>query len=178
MSTGDGHIVLQQLLSDGEIRLVIEGSGIIGDPRYTAWLISHMRNKPTARIACEAFSLVTGIDVTLSRLEVEPPQDFRPGPSDNPNDNDVTPDPDSGLPWPDVNKIEDWWQANQHRFQKGTRYFMGQPVTKEHCIHVLKTGYQRQRILAAQYLCLLEPGTPLFNTSAPAWRQQRLLAAM
>jgi hypothetical protein len=55
---------------------------------------------------------------------------------------------------------------------------MGQPVTKEHCIQVLKTGYQRQRILAAQYLCLLEPGTPLFNTAAPAWRQQRLLAAM
>ena len=64
------------------------------------------------------------------------------------------------------------------RFQKGTRYFMGQPVTKEHSINVLKTGYQRQRILAAHYLCLLEPGTPLFNTSAPAWRQQRLLAGM
>jgi hypothetical protein len=60
----------------------------------------------------------------------------------------------------------------------GWGYFMGQPVTKEHCIQVLKTGYQRQRILAAQYLCLLEPGTPLFNTAAPAWRQQRLLAAM
>jgi len=37
---------------------------------------------------------------------------------------------------------------------------------------------QRQRVLAAHYLCLLEPGTPLFNTSAPAWRQQRLLAKM
>jgi hypothetical protein len=35
-----------------------------------------------------------------------------------------------------------------------------------------------QRILAAHYLCLLEPGTPLFNTSAPALRQQRLLAKM
>jgi hypothetical protein len=46
------------------------------------------------------------------------------------------------------------------------------------CIDVLKNGYQRQRILAAHYLCLLDPGTPLFNTSAPAWRQQRLLARM
>jgi hypothetical protein len=55
---------------------------------------------------------------------------------------------------------------------------MGKPVTREHCIDVLKNGYQRQRILAAHYLCLLDPGTPLFNTSAPAWRQQRLLAAM
>jgi hypothetical protein len=42
----------------------------------------------------------------------------------------------------------------------------------------LKTGFQRQRIAAAEYLTLLAPGTPLFNTAAPAWRQQRLLAKM
>jgi hypothetical protein len=82
------------------------------------------------------------------------------------------------LPWPDIAKVERWWAANASRFQKGTRYFMGAPVTREHCIEVLKNGYQRQRILAAHYLCLLEPGTPLFNTSAPAWRQQRWLAKM
>ena len=29
-------------------------------------------------------------------------------------------------------------------------------------------GYQRRRIAAVEYLCLLNPGTPLFNTSAPA----------
>ena len=54
----------------------------------------------------------------------------------------------------------------------------GRARTRAHCIDVLKNGYQRQRILAAHYLCLLDPGTPLFNTSAPAWRQQRLLAKM
>jgi hypothetical protein len=58
------------------------------------------------------------------------------------------------------------------------RYFMGVPPSREHCIEVLKTGGQRQRLVAAQYLCLLEPGRPAFNTSAPAWRQQRLLARM
>jgi intergrase/recombinase len=55
---------------------------------------------------------------------------------------------------------------------------MGAPVTRERCVEVLKTGHQRQRILAAHYLSLLEPGTPLFNTSAPALRQQRRLAKM
>jgi hypothetical protein len=55
---------------------------------------------------------------------------------------------------------------------------MGAPITRDLCIAVLEHGYQRQRILAAHYLCLLEPGTPLFNTGAPAWRQQRLLAQM
>jgi hypothetical protein len=57
----------------------------------------------------------------------------------------------------------------------GRRYFMGALVTREHCIDVLKHGRQRQRSLAAHYLCLLEAGTPLFNTAAPAWRQERWL---
>jgi len=69
--------------------------------------------------------------------------------------------------------IEKWWAANGGRFQPGTRYFIGAPVTREHCIGVLKNGYQRQRILAAHYLCLLEPGTPLFNTSAPPGGSKR-----
>jgi uncharacterized protein (TIGR02270 family) len=86
--------------------------------------------------------------------------------------------PDDGLPWPDPERIGCWWDANQARFQPGRRYFMGVPVTREHCIDVLRNGYQRQRILAAHYLCLLNPGTPLFNTSAPAWRQLRLLAEL
>jgi hypothetical protein len=51
-------------------------------------------------------------------------------------------------------------------------------VTRAHCSDILKNGYQRQRSLAAHHLCLLEPGTPLFNTSAPAWRQQRELARL
>ena len=33
-------------------------------------------------------------------------------------------------------------------------------------LDVLRSGYQRQRILAAHYLCLLQPGTPLFRTPA------------
>ena len=100
------------------------------------------------------------------------------GPTDNPDDENVEMDPDDGLPWPDPEKIQKWWAANGQRFQPGVRYFMGEPPTREHCIDVLKNGYQRQRIAAAEYLCLLNPGTPLFNTAAPAWRQQRLLAKM
>ena len=58
------------------------------------------------------------------------------------------------------------------------RYLMGEPPFTAHCLDVLKNGFQRQRMAAAIYLCLLKPGTPLFNTAAPAWRQQRLLATM
>jgi uncharacterized protein (TIGR02270 family) len=160
------------------LRWIIEGSGIAGDPTYIPWLIRHMRQEKTSRLAGDAFGLITGVDFAEGELAGKRPDNFEAGPNDNPDDLNVDMDPDDGLLWPHVEKVEKWWAANGSRFQAGARYFIGKPVTREHCIDVLKTGYQRQRILAAHYLCLLDPGTPLFNTSAPAWRQQKLLAAM
>lgn len=45
-----------------------------------------------------------------------------------------------------------WLIQGSARFQRGQRYFMGAPVTREHCIDVLKNGYQRERILAALFV--------------------------
>jgi uncharacterized protein (TIGR02270 family) len=179
MSLSASHGLLQQLGGDQQQRRwLIQGSGIAGDPKYVPWLLGHMANEETARLAGEAFSLITGVDLGESKLDGERPENFESGPNGDPDDPNVDMDQDEGLPWPDPKTIEIWWAANGNRFQSGSRYFIGAPVTREHCIDVLKNGYQRQRILAAHYLCLLEPGTPLFNTSAPAWRQQRLLAKM
>jgi uncharacterized protein (TIGR02270 family) len=208
VSTSQGHRLLQELARDpADKRWLVEGSGVSGDPAYLPWLLKRMRERTLARLAGEAFSLITGVDLTAAgldtrtgvptgpsedlddfsvtdidsidaRLDDKSPEPIELAPNDDPDDPNVDMDPDDGLPWPDPQKIEKWWDANGSRFQKGTRYFMGAPVIRQHCIEVLKNGYQRQRILAAHYLCLLEPGTPLFNTSAPAWRQQRLLAKM
>jgi uncharacterized protein (TIGR02270 family) len=179
MKTGAAQAVLQQLSGSVEnARWLIHGSGIVGDPVYVPWLLKQIRDLPAARVAGEAFSTISGVQLGQAALDGPAPEKFEAGPNDDPDDPNVDMDPDDGLSWPDVERIEKWWAANRSRFTSGQRYFMGAPVTREHCIAVLKTGYQRQRILAAHYLCLLEPGTPLFNTSAPAWRQQRLLAGM
>ena len=179
MSTRATHSILKEVARDPrQTRWLIQGSGIAGDSVYVPWLIKRMAELNTARLAGEAFTLITGVDMGADALDRPAPEDFESGPNDDPDDPNVDMDPDDGLSWPDPQKIEAWWATNGGRFQAGTRYFMGAPVTREHCIEVLKNGYQRQRILAAHYLCLLEPGTPLFNTSAPAWRQQRLLATM
>jgi uncharacterized protein (TIGR02270 family) len=179
MSTSATHGILHELATDPQrTRWLIQGSGITGDPAYVPWLIKCSAELATARLAAEAFALITGVDLGLEALDRPAPENFESGPNDDPDDPNVDMDPDDGLPWPDVAKIETWWAANSNRFQPGTRYLMGAPVTREHCVDVLKNGYQRQRTLAAHHLCLLEPGTPLFNTSAPAWRQQRLLAKM
>jgi uncharacterized protein (TIGR02270 family) len=178
-SSDAAHQILQLIAADPkELSWLIEGSGIAGDPIYVSWLIKHMRDDTTARRAGESFSVMTAADLVPLKLDRPQTEGFEARPNDDPDDDNVEMDPDEGLPWPDPDKVERWWAANAHRFHKGTRYFMGAPVTRAHCIDVLNNGYQRQRILAAHYLCLLDPGTPLFNTSAPAWRQQRRLARM
>jgi uncharacterized protein (TIGR02270 family) len=137
-----------------------------------------MDNLRLARSAGESFSLITGLDLPSLDLERKPPDNVDFGPNDDPADENVAIDEDDSLPWPDPGKIATWWTANDARFAAGTRYFMGKPPSAAHCFSVLQNGFQRQRRHAAEYLCLLQPGTPLFNTAAPAWRQQRLLVQM
>jgi uncharacterized protein (TIGR02270 family) len=179
MDAEDGSVWLRRFAQQPEnLRWLLQGSGIAGDPAFVPWLIEHMSELTTARLAGEAFSLITGLDLAYLDLERKPPEKGVAGPNDDPADPNVEMDADDDLPWPDPERISHWWQRNGARFVPGTRYFMGALLTREQCLRVLKEGFQRQRILAAHYLCLLAPGTPLFEWRAPAPRQLRLLASM
>jgi uncharacterized protein (TIGR02270 family) len=107
-----------------------------------------------------------------------PPDGFDEGPTEDPDDENVELPEDIALPWPDVERMRAWWQKNNGGFQAGQRYFLGEPPSVPRCTRILQEGFQRQRIAAALYLSLLQPGRILFPTSAPAWRQARLLAAV
>lgn len=159
-------------------RVVIRAVGVAGDPAGLPWLIDRMDDPATARIAGESFSLATGVDLARLELEKAQPEDVEPGATEDPDDDNVAVDEDEGLPWPDRAKVAAWWQSNSHRFPAGRRFFMGEQPNIDNCSRVLCHGYQRQRIAAAEHLCLLKPGTKLFPTRAPAWRQQRWLDAM
>lgn len=179
MQAGDVHLALRRLSGNpDDLRSLIQGSGIAGDPVYLPWLIGQMSDPQTARLAGEAFSVMTGLDLAYLDLDRKPPEAGGAGPTDDPDDSRVGIDLDDGLPWPDAGKISQWWQGNGARFVQGSRYFLGAPVTRESCVRAMKEGFQRQRILAAHYLCLMEPGSTLFEWRAPAPRQQRVLAAM
>jgi len=170
------NALLKQLAQDPScLRLLIKGSGMSGDPSYVPWLLNQMEDLKLARLAGEAFTMITGLDLSLLDLDRKPPAQLETGPNDDPDDADIAMDEDDDLPWPDPARIRAWWQGNHARFPVGVRFFMGEPIAVAHCKKVLREGYQRQRIVAAEYLCLLQPGTALFPTSAPAWRQERWL---
>jgi uncharacterized protein (TIGR02270 family) len=179
IEAGQANALLKTLAQDpSNIRLLIQGAGMAGDPHYMPWLIKQMDDLKLTRLAGEAFSMITGLDLAWLDLDRKPPENFESGPNDDPDDDNVAMDDDGGLPWPDPVKIQAWWAGQQQHFQPGVRYFMGERVSVAHCMKVLREGYQRQRIAAAEYLCLLQLGTQLFPTSAPAWRQLRWLKQM
>ena len=170
---------LRSLVQDpAQIRWLIKGIALAGDPAFGPWLVRRMRDDTLARLAGEAFTLITGVDLRRPPFERQRPEGFESGPSDDTADESVAMEEDEDLPWPDPEQVQAWWSQNSGRFTTGVRHFMGHPVTREHCVDVLKHGCQRQRIAAAYHLCLADPGTPLFEWRAPARRQQRLLAEM
>ena len=157
------------------MRLAIIGAGAIGDPALIPWLMEQMTVPELARVAGEAFTMITGVDIAYADLEGERPEGFESGPTENPEDEDVEMDPDEDLPWPNPELIRAWWEKNKGRFRSGTRYLLGQPITYEQMEHVLRTGRQRQRHAAALEMSILKPGLPLFEVRAPGFRQQRIL---
>ena len=129
-----------------------------------------------ARLAGEAFSINTGVDLDDAQLKRERPEGFASGPTDDAEDEVVAMDPNQDLSWPDLQRGRKWWDATGCRFVTKQRYLAGDAVSAEHCQRLLRDGRQGLRQAAAFELALMDPDTPLFETRAPAFRQQRQLA--
>ncbi|WMI97483.1 TIGR02270 family protein [Pseudomonas chlororaphis subsp. aurantiaca] len=167
---------IRQLMQNPEQRRIgIQAVGLLGDPVSVPWLIQQMSDLPHARVAGEAFSLMTGADLALLDLELQDLPDFDAGPNDDPEDANVALDPDENLPWPDPPLIAAWWQAHGGDFQAGVGYVLGLQQNESSYRQALIRGQQRQRIAAACGIARLRPTEVLFPTSAPAWRQKALL---
>lgn len=147
----------------GAERLVLFAMGVWGDPVDVPYLLEKMNVTPHARIAAESFSFITGLNLTDNNFDGSTPADHEPVPNEDPLDDRVELDPDENLPWPVVNKVQDWWNKNHARFQPGTRYLVGEPLSETRCNKVVIEGYQRQRAYAALELALKNPGQPIID---------------
>lgn len=160
---------------EDRLRDAIIGAGISGDPSYIPWLIKQMEVPKLAKIAGESFTYITGVDIAYEDLDGEMPKGFAPGPTENPEDENVAMDADEDLPYPDPLLIDRWWKQRQQNFTPEFRYLLGNPINEQHCQSILRTGKQRQRQAAALELSLMQPTRPLFETRAMGKRQQQWL---
>lgn len=147
----------------GAERLVLFTMGVWGDPVDVPYLLEKMTVTPHARIAAESFSFITGLNLTDSNFDASTPADHEAVPNEDPLDDRVELDPDDNLPWPLVDKVQDWWNKNRSRFQPGTRYLVGELLNEARCKQILDEGFQRQRAYAAFELALKNPGQPFFD---------------
>lgn len=167
---------LRELAQEEDLRrFALTGCGVNGDPIYIPTLIHQMSIPEYARVAGEAFSMITGVDLAYEDLDMDQPEDFDADPTEDPADENVYLDPDEDLPWPNAELVDRWWHEHKSEYQPGVRYLCGQPISEANCQRVLREGYQRQRISAAYELALMKPYEPLFEWRAPGWRQQEWL---
>lgn len=146
-------------------RMVIKATGVLGDPHAVNWLIKKMHDPVLAKLAAEAFTLITGLDLRKHKLIVQVTPDIVMQPNDNTSDQNTALDDDENLPYPDAEKIASIWMSHGQNFVAGQRYFLGKAITADWLKHNRKTASQRQRHLANLELMLLGD-TPLFNTYA------------
>jgi uncharacterized protein (TIGR02270 family) len=158
-------------------RIALKAAGAIGDAVLIPWIIEQMYNPEMARVAGEAFTSITGVDIAYQDLEGDMPRDFEAGPNDNPEDDNVAMDPDENLPWPDPSLIATWWADNQRNFKAGKRCLLGRIIASDTMQAVLREGRQRQRAAAALEMVLLSPPQPLFEVRARGDLQKNRLGS-
>lgn len=150
------------------VRAVITATGVLGDPHAVNWLITKMAEPALARLAGEAFSMITGVDLEKHDLIPAVTPNLAAIPNDDPLDNFVGLDEDENLPWPDPEKIAALWRNHGQHFLVGRRYFCGKTISPDWLRNRLQEGSQRQRHGAALELALVDTQSRLVNTRARA----------
>lgn len=145
-------------------RAVVKAVGVLGDPHAVDWLITKTRETALSRLAGEAFTLITGIDLDRDTLSQDAPDDYQPGPNDDTDDDDVAMDEDENLPWPNTRAMGLAWNECRANFVNGQRYLLGYSVNPGlpdiNATHI----HQRQRHALALELALRNADCMLLNT--------------
>ncbi len=158
-------------------RAAVKAAGASGDPSVIPYLFEQMANPALSRVAAEAFATITGVNLIFENLGTPRAEGVQPGPNENPDDEDVSMDPDDHLPWPSTPAVAQWWDRHQASFRTGTRYLAGKPIADEWLSEVLRGGYQRQRVAASLELTIRHPAEPMFEVRAPGFRQELWLVS-
>jgi uncharacterized protein (TIGR02270 family) len=171
MPVSDARSWISALASRGESPgLTAVASGILGDPASVPWLIQKMESPVLARLAGEAFSNITGLDLARHDLVLkDAPEAVEP-------DEVMALDHETNLQWPSAKLVASWWESNHASFRAGHRYLCGKPLDRASATAVLLNGRQRQRAAAALELACADPRQVYVDVRERGDRQHRRLS--
>lgn len=156
----------QLMMDPTQLRAAAIAGGVIGDPEAVGGVIDLMHIPAIARVAGEAFSMITGVDLAYADLTGDQPEGFEAGPTEDPEDENVAMDLDEAFPWPVPALVGKWWNEHRGKFQPGRRYLRGKEIAIASLREALINGKQCERAAAALELALQEPMQPLFEVRA------------
>ena len=147
-----------------QVRTLIIITGVIGDPFAIDWLIQKMNETDFARVAAESFSFITGTNLVKMDLTSPAPENADTLPTDDPADENVKMHDDENLPWPNVIKVQSYWNSIKTNYITGQRYLLGNHIGLLFLKNNLDTALQRQRHAIAIEISLIDKNEKLFNT--------------
>ena len=140
-----------------------------GLPDRIPVLLEWMDDPEYAPVAGEAFSFITGVDIEeddLSIINVSLCESQEAPLAVKRKKDRWTEAYEEDLPWPEPELVTNWWQANRHHFQNGTRYLAGKTLTDSNLQDVLKNGTQTQRLAASLILAVKDPNVMVRDVTA------------
>lgn len=175
--------LITEAVSDPTLsRNAITAMGLMGNLSYMDILLLLSANPEFSRLAGEAISMITGVNIVAEKFVAEKPVMVEAGASEDTREDDedeeFVEDPDEALPFPDPVKLESWWRKNVARFDRKVRYRRGRPHGSQVLMDILRNGSLPERHHAAFEISLLNPSYPYLETSAFCGRQQKDIASM
>jgi len=156
---------VSKLVDDPEqIRTLIIITGVIGDPFAIDWLLQKMNETEFARVAAEAFCLITGTNLSKMDMTSPAPENNDSSPNDEPDDENIKMHDDENLPWPNTLKVQSYWNSIKANYTAGQRYLLGNHIGLLFLKNNLDTALQRQRHAIAIEISLIDKNEKLFNT--------------
>jgi len=165
--------------------------GYTGNALLVPWLIQQASSEDerTAKLAGEAFSIITGADElvlsdtvsqpgtpsTLPAEDAEAKQALPPLEEDD-LDADIAPGEDDALPRPNAPALANWWQANGGRFDARFRYLAGAPLSFDTFRLALQTFPLRRRHVLSALLAVRTAGALRLDTRGFTRTQRAQLA--
>ncbi|WP_395845362.1 TIGR02270 family protein [Cystobacter fuscus] len=143
--------------------------GFSGTTTAAEVCVPYLGDKSLARIAGEAFCLITGLDLGERKLVIDAQdEELDPYESDDAN---LMPRPEDELLMPDAEGVRRWWAGHKSRFDAKIRYLRGVPLNLTTLLSALRDAPMRQRHSLALLLMLRTQGRYTVNTRALSQRQ-------
>ncbi|MFY0526210.1 TIGR02270 family protein [Archangium gephyra] len=165
---------LLELLSDESLRPdVLWALGFSGSVAAAEACLEWMRQEPSAALAGEAFSAITGLPIEGKyAAESQEPEAEQPVPLEREDlDADLVPRPEDALPLPRAEAVASWWMEARRRMDARARYLAGQPFTPQVLLDALANAPMRRRHALALELTLRSRGALQVPTRAFVPRQ-------